>query len=151
MWGHRMMAFDGEPAALDALPAPLRWAMRPAMDLDTVRTARQFGQAATAAAEPDFPSARAKLPPDPLAATNRPSMLEGLSRLQLDWVLERLDGYLLRHYEHLADRRMAAVGAGGPAVPGGPRRPVAGESWTSWCRPTSLPCRPIRSRRAASR
>jgi hypothetical protein len=109
MWGHRMMAFDGEPAALDALPAPLHWAMRPAMDLNTVRTARQFGQAATAAAEPDFQSARAKLPPDPLAAQNHPSMLEGLSTLRLDWFLERLDGYLLRHYEHLADRRMAAV------------------------------------------
>lgn len=110
IWGHRMMVLDAGPGSITGLPPAMGWFLRPSADLDMIRVARRRGQVAEAGAEPDYPDARAKFPPpDPLAAPGRASTLEHVARLPshlFDW---KLEPYLVRHYQHLAERRMAAV------------------------------------------
>jgi hypothetical protein len=78
--------------------------------MDMVRVARRLGQVAAAAGEPNYPAARAKLPPpDPLAGPGRTPMLEHVARLPSHLFDCKLEPYLVRHYQHLAERRMAAV------------------------------------------
>jgi len=89
------------------LPPPVRWLVRPAVDLNTLRAARRDGQDAAAAALPDYSSARAKLPP--AAASGRRSKLDELSRLSGRVFANWTDLFIRAHYRYLAERRMAAV------------------------------------------